>query len=142
MDEMEEMRRSLAEAELRCRILQMESRANEAAKDTQESRAKRYREILAEVVGEGEEIKSLAQARLRCRMLEIDRDAEAAGKDSKAYRAVRHLQILSEMTGERVTNGNTRTHFIDKAVQFMTRRHPAPSTLPPVRRIQIHFVLS
>jgi len=107
MDKMEEMQRSLAEAELRCRILQMESRANEAAKDTQESRAKRYREILAEVIGEGKEIKSLAQARLRCRMLEIDRDAEAVGKDNEAYRAVHHLQILSEMTGERVTNGNT-----------------------------------
>ena len=85
----------------------MESRANKAAKDTQESRAKRYQEILAKVVGEGKEIKSLAQARLRCHMLEIDRDAEAVGKDNEAYRAVCHLQILSKMTGERVTNGNT-----------------------------------
>jgi len=107
MDEMEEMRRSLAKAELCCHILQMESRANEVAKDTQESRVKRYREILAKVVGEGKEIKSLAQARLRCHMLEIDRDAEAVGKDNEAYRAVCHLQILSKMTGERVTNGNT-----------------------------------
>jgi len=104
---MEEMQQFLAEVELRCCILQMESRANEAAKDTQESRVKRYWEILAEVVGEDKEIKSLAQARLCCHMLKIDRDTEAVGKDNEAYRTVCHLQILSEMTGEHVTNGNT-----------------------------------
>ena len=102
MDEMEEMRWSLAKAELCCCILQMESRANEVAKDTQESRVKRYREILAKVIGEGKEIKSLAQARLCYCMLEIDRDAEAVGKDNEAYCTVCHLQILSEMTGEHV----------------------------------------
>jgi len=80
---------------------------------------KRYQEILAEVVGEGKEIKSLAQARLRCCMLEIDRDAEAVGKDNEAFRAVQHLQILSEMTGEHVTDGDRQTDFIDKAVQLM-----------------------
>ena len=143
MDNMEEMRWSLAEAELRCRIFQLESRANAVAKDTQESQAKRHREVLAEIVGEGEEIKSLAQARLRCCMLEIDRDTEAAGKDNEAFRTVRHLQILSEMTGERVTNGNRQTDFIDKAVQLMVqRRFPASSTLPAVCHIQIHLVLS
>jgi len=78
----------LAKAELHCRIFQLESRANTAAKDTQESQAKRYWEILAEVVGEGKEIKSLAQARLHCCMLEIDRDTEAAGKDNEAFHAV------------------------------------------------------
>jgi len=142
MDEMEEMQWSLAKAELHCRILQMESRANKAVKDTQESWVKRYQEILAEIVGKGKEIKSLAQARLCCHILEIDRDTKAAGKDNKAYCTVYHLQILSEMTGECVTNGNTQTHFIDKAVQFMTQRHPVPSTLPPICCIQIHLVLS
>jgi len=89
------------------------------AKDTQESQAKRYREVLAEIVGEGKEIKSLAQARLHCHILEIDRDAEAAGRDNQEFRTVWHLQILSEMTGEHVTNGDKQTHFIDKAVQLM-----------------------
>jgi len=59
-DNMEEMQLSLAKVELHCCIFQLESRANAAAKDTQESRAKGYREILAEVIGEGKEIKSLA----------------------------------------------------------------------------------
>jgi len=140
---MEEMRRSLAKAELCSCIFQLESRANAAAKDTQEFQAKRYWEVLAEIVGEGEKIKSLAQARLRCCILEIDRDAEAAGRDNQEFRAVWHLQILSEMTGECVTDGDKQTHFIDKAVQLMVqRRFPVPSTLPAICHIQIHLVLS
>jgi len=103
---MEEMQRSLDQAKSRCRILELESRVNEVAKNMQESQVSRYQEILSEIAGEGKEIKSLAQARLRCRMLEVDRNAELAQTAREEHRAVRLLQILSEFTGEPATAGN------------------------------------
>jgi len=58
--DMEEMQQSLDQAKLCCRILELESRVNEAAKNTQESQASRYQEILSKIAGEGKKIKSLA----------------------------------------------------------------------------------
>ena len=139
---MEEMQWALTQAKMRCRILELESRVNTAARDTQESRADRYWKILAELVGEGEEMKSLALARLCCRILEIDRDAEARGKDTESYCTFRHLQILSELTGEPITHSDPQTHAINVAMQIMLQRAPVPSTLPAVHQIQIHLVLS
>jgi len=136
------MRQALTQAKMRCRILELESRVNAVARDMQESQADRYRKILAKLVGEGKEMKSLALARLRCCILEIDRDAEAGGKDTESYCAFRHLQILSELTGEPVTHGDPRTHAVDVAMQMILQRAPVPSTLPAVRQIQIHLVLS
>jgi len=140
--DMEEMRWALTQAKMRCHILELESRVNTVARDTQESWADRYQKILAELVGEGEEMKSLALARLCCCILEIDRDAEAGGKDMESYHAFRHLQILSELTGEPVTHSDPQTHAVDVTIQMMLQRAPVPSTLPAICQIQIHLVLS
>ena len=58
--DMEEMQQSLDQAKLCCHILELESRVNEVAKNTQESQASRYQKILSKIAGEGKEIKSLA----------------------------------------------------------------------------------
>ena len=136
--DMEEMRPALTQAKMRCRILELESRVNAAARDTQESRVDRYRKILAELVGEGKEMKSLALARLRCHILEIDRDAEAGGKDMESSCAFRHLQILSELTGEPVTHGDPQTHAVDVTMQMMLQR--ALSLLPCLLYVRFKYI--
>jgi len=83
---MEELRRSLAQAKLRCRLLLVEGNANAVDRDTQECRASRYQEILSKITGEGgEEPQSLAQARLRCCILEVERQAEESAKKAEEY---------------------------------------------------------
>ena len=49
---MEELRWSLAQAKLHCRLLLVEGNANAVDRDMQECRASRYQEILSEITGE------------------------------------------------------------------------------------------
>ena len=49
---MEEMQRSLAQARLRCLILEADRDAEMAAKNAENLRASRYRNILSELMGE------------------------------------------------------------------------------------------
>ena len=83
---MEELRWSLAQAKLRCRLLLVEGNANAVDRDTQECWASRYQEILSKITGEGgEEPQSLAQARLHCCILEVERQAEELAKEAEEY---------------------------------------------------------
>jgi len=139
---MEELWQSLAQVKLHCRLLLVEGNANAVDRDTQECRASRYQEILSEITGEGgEELQSLAQARLHCHILEVGRQAEESAKEAEEYRAARYRQVLSELSGEHPTPDDVEPSAADLVLQIL-QNAPAHSTLPAVRHIQIHLVLS
>jgi len=93
------------------------------------------------LVNGGEELQSLAQARLRCCILEVERQAEESAKEAEEYRAARYRQILSEPSGEHPTPDDVEPSAADLVLRIL-QNAPAHSTLPAVRHIQIHLVLS
>jgi len=90
---MEEMQQLLAQARLRCLILEAERDAEIAAKDAETLRASRYRSILSKLVGEGDTCHG-ADAAHRPQTSGLDLIPWDASVHS-TLPAVRHIRIYS-----------------------------------------------